>query len=120
SWLRKLGIEIRGQVQDKHYDVPFTSISTNLIRGGNAVNTIPSHCEFMFEFRNLPQIKIASILDKIKNYIELELLPSMRKESAEASIELETVASVPGFESDNKHDFSKLLYTLTQQQEIKK
>src|SRR6185312_4264907 len=41
SWLRKLGIEIRGQVQDKHYDVPFTSIINNLIRGSNAVNTIP-------------------------------------------------------------------------------
>src|SRR5690606_37274184 len=46
---------------DHFYDVPFTTMTTNRIQGGIAVNTIPNLCEFSYEFRNLPGMSVESI-----------------------------------------------------------
>ena len=34
---------------DKDFDVPFTTITTNIVSGGTATNIIPGLCEFIFE-----------------------------------------------------------------------
>ena len=36
------------------FDVPFTTISTNLISGGNAPNIIPALAQFQFDYRYVP------------------------------------------------------------------
>ena len=55
-------------------------ISTNMIHGGIAHNTIPELCEFIFEFRNLPEVQPQSIIEKIHRHIEEDFLPQMRSE----------------------------------------
>ncbi len=56
-WLRQLVDDSQHKGPFDHYfDVPFSTGSTNLIQGGNAVNTVPAACEFFFEFRNLPTL----------------------------------------------------------------
>ncbi len=105
---------------DSHYDVPFTSVSTNMINGGIAVNTIPAVCEFMFEFRHLPQVSAKAIREQIENYIQQELLPNIQNEFAQGSIEFEHMASVPAFETDMQSAVTKQLLTLSNQKEINK
>lgn len=52
SKIREIAIDLRENgVQAVKYDCPFPCISTGLINGGNAVNTVPAECEFVFSVR---------------------------------------------------------------------
>jgi len=115
--LRERAEEIKQQGPfDQDYDVPFTTLSTNTIQGGNAYNTIPSFCEFFFEFRNLPTIQPEEVLKPIRRYINEELLPLMRKEYPQAAIELDGLAGVPGFQGEEQASVTQLLRQLRQDQ----
>lgn len=83
---------------DQDFDVPFTTLSPNRIQGGTAHNIIPEFCEFYFEFRQLPRVSPAEIIQKITSYIQTQLLPVMQKKCGTTAIELDTVAAVPSFE----------------------
>lgn len=89
---------------DSHYDVPYTTLTTNLIKGGNAQNTIPAFCEFIFEFRNLPENDPNEIRSKIDTFIQHELLPEMRKEAPEADLILDPIAGGPGLKAVEEAD----------------
>ncbi len=99
--IRELAQKLRLAEQNSHYDVPFSTMSTNLINGGNAENIIPGQCEFKFELRNLPNNDPEVILLPLFNYVNNELLPLMHKELEQASVEFEQTAKVPGFSNDN-------------------
>lgn len=100
---------------DPHYDVPFTTLSTNTIQGGNACNTIPASCEFFFEFRNLPSVDPQQILKPIKAYLNEDLLPRIRQEYPEACLELDAIAGVPAFEAVDAAPLTQLLRQLRQE-----
>lgn len=97
--IRSIADELRKDVQDEAFDVPFTTVSTNMIQGGNAHNTIPANCEFVFEFRNLPSVKPSIIIEKIADYFNNVLVVAMRQEHPQARIEIDHLAGVPSFES---------------------
>ena len=40
--------------RDCGFTVPYTTLSTGLIRGGIAANVVPKECEFQFDLRTLP------------------------------------------------------------------
>ena len=50
---------------DEFYDVPYTTITTNQIAGGIAMNTIPDACEFTYEFRNLASVTPQQVQERI-------------------------------------------------------
>lgn len=105
---------------DSHYDVPFTTLTTNLIKGGNAYNTIPALCEFIFEFRNLPMDKPTEIHERIIRYIQDKLLPDMKREHPDADVVLDTIAAAPGLEISEEAALTKLLRQISGEQEILK
>ena len=84
---------------DHDFDVPHTTLSTNMIQGGIAHNTIPADCELFFEFRNLPAVSPADINYQINQFIKHKLEPKMQLEYAKASVALDQIATAPGFES---------------------
>ncbi len=103
---------------DHDYDVPFTTLSTNTIQGGNAYNTIPSFCEFFFEFRNLPTVDPQWILKPIQTYLTQDLLPKMRQEYPEASLEVDAIAGVPAFEAGAQTPLTQLLRQLRRDDKV--
>lgn len=107
-------------VRDDHYDVPFTTLTTNLINGGNAYNTIPAICEFIFEFRNLPQDRPNVLRDQISHYIEHELVPMMKQDHPDAGIELDTIAAAPGLDISENEVITRLVRSVTQVRDIYK
>lgn len=120
-WIRDFADRIRTNGPfDHHFDIPTTTISTNLMQAGNAFNTVPAQAEFYFEFRRLPDTEAKSIIDPIQSYVTNELLPQMKKEYADASITLELLSSVPSFEASEEASITKTLRQLTQCQEIRK
>ncbi|MGQ3891309.1 acetylornithine deacetylase [Legionella sp. CNM-4043-24] len=105
---------------DDAFDVPFTSLSTNMINGGIASNTIPSECELIFEFRNLPDVAPASITDQIETYINTHLQPKMRQEYREAAIVLDRLASAPAFQSGSDNPMVSLTQKLLKDEHRRK
>jgi len=105
---------------DQLYDVPYTTVTTNRIQGGIAVNTIPDACEFQYEFRNLPGMSAQSIQSKVEAYVRDELLPRMREEFADAGIDIEVGASAPALEASEQAAITQLVRALTNDQDTRK
>ena len=80
---------------DSGFDPPFTSFNVGRIEGGNAFNIIPRHCEFLWEFRNLPEEDPAAIEGQIRDFVERELLPKMRERHRQSGVETEVLVAVP-------------------------
>ena len=98
---------------DRFFDVPYTTMTTNQIHGGIAVNTLPELCEFAYEFRNLPGIAPEGIQQQVEAYVQQELLPRMRQEFADARIEFESLAGAPSFDAAEGEAISELVRALT-------
>ncbi|MGI4779226.1 MAG: acetylornithine deacetylase [Janthinobacterium lividum] len=105
---------------DECFDVPFTTLTTNQIHGGIAVNTIPSLCEFQYEFRNLPGMSVDGIRAQVEQFVQDELLPKMRREYAEASIDITGTASAPGMETAEQEAITQLVRALTDDRKTRK
>lgn len=120
NWIKQYATELKNAEQDLFYDVSYTTITTNKISGGTAVNIIPDFCEFYFEFRNLPGVNAKSIIDKIKWYAEKELVPQMRKTAESANIIIESIGSVPAHEIAETADITQLVQKLTNDFSIRK
>ena len=105
---------------DEFFDVPFTTMTTNQIQGGIAVNTIPDLCEFAYEFRNLPGMSVEGIQAQVEAYVRDELLPKMQREYADARIEIESGASAPALEASEEAAITQLVRALTSDQDKRK
>ena len=105
---------------DEFFDVPFTTMTTNQIQGGIAVNTIPELCEFVYEFRNLPGMSSDGIQAQVDAYVKNELLPRMQREFADARIDVVKGASAPAFEATEDAAITQLVRALTADQDKRK
>ncbi|QLZ69761.1 acetylornithine deacetylase [Legionella sp. PC1000] len=100
TYLRNMAHQFKSQGnRDESYDVPYTTVSTNLIQGGNAYNTIPSLCEFVFEIRNLVVDNPEDLHQQIVDFIDTDLLPTLRKEQLNTNVILEALAKAPGLDT---------------------
>ena len=105
---------------DQFYDVPYSTITTNLIGGGIAMNTIPQLCEFTYEFRNLPMLSPADIQGRIDAYVRTELLPRMQREFPGATVEIENLAAAPGLDASEQAAITQLVRALTADKSVRK
>jgi acetylornithine deacetylase len=81
--------------RDYGFTVPYTTLSTGLIRGGIAANVIPKECEFQFDMRTLPQASADSLFQEIRAYAE-QLTHEMRAIDPESGIDLEWASQTAG------------------------
>lgn len=93
---------------DENYDIPFSTLQTGRISGGNAVNTVPAECQIDFEFRNLPAVPADRIKGLIETYLEGTIVPQMRDKLGAGTAQIAWPASVPAFEADETAGFTKL------------
>ncbi len=111
--IRELADQFRSQgPYDECFDVPFTTLTTNEIRGGIAVNTIPDLCEFSYEFRNLPGMSPQAIQAQIDGFVQQELLPGMRREHPDARVEIHSLASAPALDAAEEAAITRLVRSL--------
>ena len=83
------------EVRDYGFNVPYSTLSTGVIRGGIAANVIPKSCEVQFDMRTLPSASAdalyAQIVDEAKR-----LEADMRKEDEAGRIEMTWESSTDG------------------------
>ena len=85
--------------QNKNYDPPYSSINVGLIRGGTALNIIPSICNLEFEIRDLPSNNISNIIVKIKEYLFSNLEKEMKREDEKCFIKFSITNNFPPLKS---------------------
>jgi len=73
--------------RDYGFTVPYSTLSTGLIRGGIAVNVVPKDCEFQFDMRTLPQASPDALYREILGHAEA-LTREMQTVDPESGIDL--------------------------------
>jgi acetylornithine deacetylase len=86
------------ETRDCGFTVPYTTMSTGLIRGGIASNVIPKDCEFQFDMRTLPNASAEALYQEIRAQAET-LSREMRAIDSESGIELEWLSQTIGLAS---------------------
>jgi acetylornithine deacetylase len=76
------------------FDVPFTTISTNLMTGGNGPNIVPAAAEFLFDYRYVPGFPPDAIIDELHG-LGAELTARMRLVDPSAGVEFIRVNAIP-------------------------
>ena len=95
--LRRMNLELRAQGPfAEGFEPPHCTVSTGVIEGGTALNIVPNHCRFEFEFRTLPGQDAGELLRRLQAFAEHHLLPEMRRISDQAGIEWQELMSYPG------------------------
>jgi acetylornithine deacetylase len=84
--------------RDLGFTVPYTTLSTGVIRGGIAANVIPKDCEFQFDMRTLPNASADALYQEIRGYAD-ELSREMRAIEPSAGIDLEWASQTLGLAS---------------------
>ena len=87
---------------DTQYDVPYTTVHTGVMHGGNVVNIVPRECSFDFEVRYFPPVDADAIFAEVKRYAEERLLPEMQAVNAATGFTWEPLSALPGM--DEGHD----------------
>jgi len=73
--------------RDYGFTVPYSTLSTGLIRGGIAANVVPKDCEFQFDMRTLPNASPDALYREIRAYAE-ELAREMKAVDPRSGIDL--------------------------------
>jgi len=81
---------------DDDYRVPHSTLHVGVFNGGTALNIVPNQCVFDFEIRHLPQDDPETLLQRIQDYAEQQLLPQMKAVSAKVGFEFTTLSGYPG------------------------
>ncbi|HAT7748174.1 acetylornithine deacetylase [Legionella pneumophila] len=121
SYLRGMANEFKKYGnRDFSYDVPYTTLTTNLIKGGNAYNTIPNLCEFVFEFRNLSTDSSEDLNQKIMSYVKDQLVPNLHHDHPNSNVNLDTIAKAPGLDMPITDPFVRAAQTVCQSDKLMK
>jgi len=93
--LYRIGEQKRARATDNGFEPPWTSVQVGLIRGGNAVNILPAECQFLWEYRAMPDEDPDEILRQLDEFSDREVLPALREFAPDAGIVIDTLARVP-------------------------
>jgi len=81
--------------RDYGFTVPYSTLSTGVIRGGIAANVIPKDCDFQFDMRTLPQASPDALYQEIRAYAET-LAQEMRAIDPQSGIDLKWASQTVG------------------------
>ncbi len=92
---------------------PWTTFNVGQIQGGEALNIIPEHCAFNWEFRPLPDEDTAAIKARFDAFIADQIEPRLRAENPAAQIVTRPLAAVPPLHRDDNSPAERLARYLT-------
>lgn len=106
------GLQADGKV-DKGFTPAWTTFNIGVIEGGSALNIVPNHCRFDWEFRAIPGVEPEDVLGPLNDYIRSELLPRMRAIAPLADIDTTILAQSPPMQAGDDSPAVALARKLT-------
>ena len=76
------------------FDPPHATFNVGTIEGGTALNIIPRRCVFSWDYRPLPDDDTAAVIARYDRFIADDVLPPLRAEFADGSVDTEVLAEV--------------------------
>ena len=111
--LESIGRSRRAAAAESGCEPPWTTVQVGTIKGGTAVNMLPAHCEFLWEYRGLPDEDQNLISEAMQTFIEQEVLPDLQEFAPDASIETTPIAQVPPLMPDPEEKAERWVRTLS-------
>lgn len=97
---------------ESRFDPPYTTVSVGPISGGTALNIIPKHCSFVWEYRPIPEAEENEILERFTRYVDDTVLPRLRRISTESAIETTALSRVPPLVPEDDSSIETLIMAL--------
>lgn len=85
----------QAETRDYGFTVPYSTLSTGMIRGGIAFNVVPKDCVFHFDMRTLPHTSADALYQEIHAFAQ-KLASEMQAVDAASGIDLEWVSQTAG------------------------
>jgi acetylornithine deacetylase len=85
----------QAETRDYGFTVPYSTLSTGMIRGGIAFNVVPKDCVFHFDMRTLPHTSADGLYQEIHAFAQ-RLASEMQAVDAASGIELEWLSQTAG------------------------
>ncbi len=85
----------QAETRDYGFTVPYSTLSTGMIRGGIAFNVVPKDCVFHFDMRTLPHTSADALYQEIHAFAQ-NLAGEMQKVDAASGIDLEWLSQTAG------------------------
>lgn len=87
----------QSDVNDAHYDIPYSTVHAGRMQGGTALNIVPDRAELDFEFRHLPADSMEVFESRLKQAIDA--LPSLlQADDPIAGVEITRINTYPGLD----------------------
>lgn len=113
GFLNDMAEEMKGRADpESGFDPPYTTVHVGVVGGGTALNIIPRHCRFHWEYRLMPGADGDEIIDRF-NAFAASIEPRMRQIADTAGIHTEVGASVPGLEPEADGRAERFVMALT-------
>ena len=100
------------EVRDYGFSVPYSTLSTGVIKGGIAANVIPKECQVQFDMRTQPSASTDALYAEIRDYAT-KLEADMKKEDASGRIELVWESSTDGLAANESDAIVQLARKLS-------
>jgi len=104
---------------DHHFEPHHTTITTNIIEGGTAVNIMAGHCAFHWDIRSLPADDPMAYVERFNKYCEESVLPRLHAIAPGCRIESTVHASAPPLRFETDSDAEKICRMLTGDNEVR-
>ncbi|HMA16436.1 MAG: acetylornithine deacetylase [Bacteroidota bacterium] len=96
AFLAETAAERRAAAPDgSAFDPPYTTFNLGQVEGGKAINIVAQDCRFTWEFRPLPGEDTEVIVAAFEAHARDKVLPALREFAPSASIETQSLATVP-------------------------
>lgn len=112
--LMELGEELKGRAMaGSRFDPPWATIQVGRISGGAGRNIIAGHCSVDWEMRPVQASDSAFVKQSLENFINRELLPSMKAVSPTAAVETIIVGEVEGLQVVAQSEARDIAFDIT-------
>jgi acetylornithine deacetylase len=95
------------------FEPSHTTITTNRIEGGTALNILAGHCTFQWDIRALPEENPADYLKRFTDHCTNVVLPRLHKIAPDCKIEIFQRSNTPALKPDTGSDAEQLCRALT-------
>jgi acetylornithine deacetylase len=98
---------------DHGFDPPHTTVHVGTIQGGTILNIIPQRCEFVMEWRSVPQDDFFAEVERLRAHLAAHVEPAMKSVDPACGFELEVMNWIPGMSLPPGHALADLVKQVT-------